>query len=195
MIRHRIYGKGEKMRIVGGTAKGRRLKSRKGNETRPTLERVKESLFGIISPYVSGSKFLDLYSGTGNIALEALSRGASRAVMIEKEKEALRIIIENINDLGFEGISRAYLNDTLRAIEILGKKHEKFDIIFMDPPYKDEICVETIKAIEKAGILDGNGLIICEHHIAEKMPEELCGYKKADERTYSIKVMTFYTKA
>lgn len=182
------------MKIVAGTHKGRIIKSRKGNDTRPTLERVKESLFGIISPYVSGSKFLDLYSGTGNIAFEALSRGASRAVMIEKDPEALKIIIENVNNLGFEELCRAYKNESLRAIEILGKKHEKFDIIFMDPPYKDEVCSQTIKAIEKAGILEENGLIIAEHHMGEKMPEELGSFKKADERTYSIKTITFYTK-
>lgn len=182
------------MRIVAGTHKGRSFKSKKGNSTRPTLERVKESLFGIIAPYVSGSKFLDLYSGTGNIALEALSRGASRAVMIEKDQDALKIIIENINDLGFAEVSRAYKNETIRAVEILGKKHEKFDIIFMDPPYKDEVCTQTIKAIEKSGILEDNGLIIAEHHIAEKMPQEIGIYKKVDERNYSIKVISFYAK-
>ena len=182
------------MKIVAGTHKGRYIKSRKGNSTRPTLERIKESLFGIIAPYVSGSKFLDLYSGTGNIALEALSRGASKAVMIEKDPEALKIIIENVNDLGFTDVCRAYKNETIRAIEILGKKREKFDIIFMDPPYKDEVCSQTIKAIEKAEILEENGLIIAEHHLAEKMPDELWSYKKVDERVYSIKVMSFYTK-
>lgn len=183
------------MRIVAGTHKGRAIKSRKGQSTRPTLERVKESLFGIIAPYVNESKFLDLYSGTGNIAFEALSRGAVKAVMIEKDPDALKVIIENVNDLGFEDKCRAYKNESIRAIEILGKKREKFDIIFMDPPYKDEACTQTIRAIEKAGILEDNGLIIAEHHIAEKMPEEIGIYKKVDERIYSIKVMTFYTKA
>lgn len=182
------------MRIVAGTHKGRAVKSRKGNSTRPTLERVKESLFSIINPYVEGSSFLDLYSGTGNIAFEALSRGAKRAVMIEKDPEALKIIIENVNSLGFEDISRAYKNDTIRAIEILGKKREKFDIIFMDPPYKDEVCTETIKNIEKSGILAEGGIIIAEHHIAEKLHEKIGIYKKIDERDYSIKTISFYSK-
>ena len=99
-----------------------------------------------------------------------------------------------VNDLGFTDVCRAYKNETIRAIEILGKKREKFDIIFMDPPYKDEVCSQTIKAIEKAEILEENGLIIAEHHLAEKMPDELGSYKKVDERVYSIKVMSFYTK-
>jgi 16S rRNA (guanine(966)-N(2))-methyltransferase RsmD len=182
------------MRIIAGKAKGRTIKTRKGMDTRPTLDRVKESLFGILDPYINDARFLDLFSGSGSIGLEALSRGAKKCVMIEKDSEALKYIIENINNLGFDSISRAYKNDVERAVEILGKKREKFDIIFMDPPYRDEVCSKVIKAIKKAGILDEKGLIICEHHIAEKMPEELHGYKKTDERIYKTKVMTFYTE-
>lgn len=114
---------------------------------------MKESLFSIIAPYVPDSVFLDLFSGSGSISLEALSRGAKRAVMIEKDTEALKYIIENVNTLGYEDRCRAYKNDALRAIEILGRKGEKFDIIFMDPPYKEEICTRVIKAIEKMGYL------------------------------------------
>ncbi len=112
--------------------------------------------------------------------------------MIEKDPEALKYIIENINSLGFDTKSRAYKNDVFRAIEILSKKREKFDIIFMDPPYRDEVCTKVIKAIEKAGILEENGLILGEHHIAEKMPEAIGKYKKVDERVYKTKVITFY---
>ncbi len=180
------------MRIIAGEAKGKRIKTRKGVETRPTLDRIKESLFGILSPYINEARFLDLFSGSGSIALEALSRGAKKAIMIEKDPEALKYIIENINSLGFDTKSRAYKNDVFRAIEILSKKREKFDIIFMDPPYRDEVCTKVIKAIEKAGILEENGLILGEHHIAEKMPEAIGKYKKVDERVYKTKVITFY---
>ena len=96
------------MKIIAGEAKSRKLKSRKGMDTRPTLANIKESLFSIIAPYIEDCNFLDLFSGTGNIALEALSRGAKRAIMIEKDPEALKIIIENINSLGFENRCRAY---------------------------------------------------------------------------------------
>lgn len=180
------------MRIVAGTAKNKRIKTRKGTDTRPTLEKVKESLFSIIAPYVDGAEILDLYSGTGNIALEALSRGARRAVMIEKDPKALKIIIENINLLEFADRCRAYKNDTIRAVEILGKKREKYDIIFMDPPYRDEVCEKVIKSILKSGILKEDGIIICEHHMAEKLPEEIQELKKTDEREYSKKILTFY---
>ena len=93
------------MRITSGTLKNKKIKSREGNETRPTLERIKEAIFSIIGDKVVESKFLDLYSGTGNMAIEALSRGAKRAILIEKNQEALRIIIENINDCKLENKS------------------------------------------------------------------------------------------
>lgn len=182
------------MRIIAGEAKNRRLKSRKGMDTRPTLANIKESLFSIIAPYVADSNFLDLFSGTGNIALEALSRGSKRAVMIEKDPEALRIIIENINSLGFENRCRAYKNDVVRAVQILGKKNEKFDIIFMDPPYKQELCREVMKAIRKADILSDDGIIICEHHLFEDLNEDVEGYKFQDRRTYGKKAISFFTK-
>lgn len=182
------------MRIIAGESKNKKLKSRKGIDTRPTLGSVKESLFSIISPYIQDCIFLDLFSGTGNIALEALSRGAKRAVMIEQEQEALKIIIENINALGYENKSRAYKNDVLRAVEILGRKGEKFDIIFMDPPYKQDLCKKTLKSIEKSDILNEGGLIICEHHIFEDLEDELYGFRKADQRKYGKKTITFYTR-
>ena len=182
------------MRIIAGTAKNKSIKCRKGTETRPTLDRVKEALFSKIQPYVEDCSILDLFSGTGNIALEAISRGAKRAIMIEKDQEALKIIIENVNSLGFESKCRAYKNEVSRAIEILGRKGEKFDIIFMDPPYRENVCTEVIKKIEKNGILADGGLIICEHHLHERLDQEIKGYKKVDEKSYGKKTLTFYTK-
>ncbi len=132
--------------------------------------------------------------------------------MIEKDPEALKVIIENINDLGFENKCRAYKNDVIRAVEILGKKKEKFDIIFMDPPYKEELCRKVLKAIRKADILEKkeelcrkvlkairkadilekNGLIICEHHIFEDLIADEEGFKFTDRRLYSKKAISFY---
>ncbi|MDP0487959.1 MAG: 16S rRNA (guanine(966)-N(2))-methyltransferase RsmD [Fusobacterium sp. JB021] len=182
------------MKIIAGEAKGRVIKSRKGMETRPTLANVKESLFSMILPYINNCCFLDLFSGTGNIALEALSRGAKRAIMIEKDPEALKIIIENINNLGFENRCRAYKNDVLRAVKILGKKNEKFDIIFMDPPYKEELCRNVMKEIRKADILADGGLIICEHHMFEDLIEDIEGFKFRDRRLYGKKAISFFVK-
>jgi len=182
------------MRIIAGSAKGKVIKCRDGFDTRPTTDRVKESLFSIIAPYIGDARVLDLFSGTGNLALEAISRGAKKAVMIEKDKDALRIIIQNVNNLGFEECCRAYKNETLRALDILGKKREQFDLIFLDPPYKDNVCTKVIKKIEEAGILAEGGLIIAEHHILEDMEETIGEFKKADERRYGKKELSFYTR-
>lgn len=181
------------MRIIAGDAKNKRIKSQKGHMVRPTMARIKEALFNIIKPYISDASFLDLYSGTGSIALEALSRGAKRAIMIEKNNDALKIIIQNVNSMGFEDRCRAYRNEADRAIEILEKKREKFDIIFMDPPYTQEFCEKSIKKVESTDILKKDGILIAEHHLHERLPEEIGELKKVDERDYGGKVLSFYT--
>ena len=180
------------MRITAGVLKNRKIKSREGRETRPTLERIKEAIFSIIGEQVVEAKFLDLYSGTGNMAIEALSRGAGRAVMIEQDKEALRIIIENINNLSLENKCRAYKNDVFRAIEILDRKNEKFDIIFMDPPYKENISAQTIEKISESNILSEEGIIISEHSTYEKLENTIGKFVKYDERDYNKKIISFY---
>ncbi|MBP6125259.1 MAG: 16S rRNA (guanine(966)-N(2))-methyltransferase RsmD [Leptotrichiaceae bacterium] len=180
------------MRIISGKLKNRQIKSREGKETRPTLERIKESIFSIIGTEIIDSKFLDLYAGTGNIAIEALSRGARRAVLIEHDKEALRIIIDNLNNLNLDSMARAYKNDVLRAIEILGRKNEKFNIIFMDPPYKENVTTETIKGISKAELLEKDGIIISEHSVYEKLDDKIGNFVKYDERNYNKKIISFY---
>lgn len=180
------------MRITSGELKNRKIKSREGKETRPTLERIKEAIYSIIGEKIVDAKFLDLYSGTGNVTFEGLSRGAKRAVMIEQDKEALRIIIENVNNLGLENRCRAYKNDVFRAIEILGRKNEKFDIIFIDPPYKENISTKTIEKIYESELLEADGIIISEHSIYEKMPDKIENFVKYDERNYNKKIVSFY---
>lgn len=180
------------MRITSGELKNRKIKSREGRETRPTLERIKEAIYSIIGEKIIGSRFLDLYSGTGNMAFEGLSRGARRAVMIEQDKEALRIIIGNVNSLGLEGRCRAYRNDVFRAVEILGRKNEKFDIIFIDPPYKENISARTIEKIYENRLLEEDGIIISEHSVYEKMEDKIEGFVKYDERNYNKKIVSFY---
>ena len=183
---------GKKMRITAGELKNRKIKSREGRETRPTLERIKEAIFSIIGDKVEKAVFLDLYSGTGNIAIEALSRGAARAVMIEQDKDALRIIIENLNNLGLDRRARAYKNDVFRALEILGRKNEKFDIIFLDPPYKENITTDTIKKLSEIGLLEKDGIIISEHSVYEKLDNRIDNFVKYDERDYNKKIVSFY---
>jgi len=183
------------MRIIAGTRKGRTLKSKKGTETRPTLGVLREALFSILAARIPGSVFLDLFSGSGAMALEALSRGAARAVMIESDPEALSIIIENTNTLGFAESCRAYKNDVFRALSILGRKGEKFDLIFMDPPYTEELCKRVVENIARHKVLAPGGLIVCEHHKGEKLPSNIKNFHQTSEREYRNKVFTFYEEA
>lgn len=182
------------MRITSGKLKNRIILSREGRDTRPTLERVKESIFSILFNKIENANFLDLYSGTGNMSFEALSRGARRAIMIEKDTDALKVIIDNVQRLGLEDQCRAYKNNVLRAIEILENKKEKFDIIFMDPPYRENLTKKTVEKISLCNILSDNGVIICEHGKYEKMEDTIGEYVKSDEREYNRKIVTFYKK-
>lgn len=180
------------MRIIAGEAKNRIIKTRKGFDTRPTLESVKESLFSIIAPYIEGSIFLDLFSGSGSISLEAISRGAKRAVMIEKDGEALKYIIENIDNLGFSDRCRAYKNDVIRAIEILGRKNEKFDIIFMDPPYYKNMFIDALSSIDEADLLCDDGIIVVEHDTKDKFVDKIGRLEKTRDKKYGNTTLTFY---
>ena len=124
------------------------------------------------------------------MAIEALSRGAGRAVMIEQDKEALRIIIDNVNDLKLDGKCRAYKNDVFRAVEILGRKNEKFDVIFLDPPYKENITEKTLEKISESEILAEDGIIISEHSVYEKSKDtvgNLFSVKKLCQKCSCIK--------
>ena len=180
------------MRVIAGSARSVPLITPKGLETRPTSDQIKETLFNMLQGYVEGSNFLDLFAGSGQIGVEALSRGAGRAVVIEQDKEALRIIIENINNLSLENKCRAYKNDVFRAIEILDRKNEKFDIIFMDPPYKENISAQTIEKISESNILSEEGIIISEHSTYEKLENTIGNFVKYDERDYNKKIISFY---
>lgn len=182
------------MRITSGYLKNRIILSRIGKETRPTLERIKEAIYSIISDKILESNFLDLYAGTGNMSFEAMSRGAKRSIMIEQDKEALRVIIENVNNLGLENSCRAYKNNVLKAIEILENKNEKFDIIFMDPPYKENLTEKTLIKISDHNLLKEDGIIICEHGKYEKLKDEIKNLIKYDEREYNKKIVSFYKR-
>ncbi len=190
----RMFKKGNIMRITSGKLKNRVVLSREGFDTRPTLERIKESIFSIIYDKVIDAKFLDLYSGTGNMSFEALSRGAKRAIMIEKDYEALNVIIDNVTRFKLEKDCRAYKNDSLRAIEILKRKNEKFDIIFMDPPYKENLTTKTLEKLSEFDILEQDGIIICEHANYEKLDDKIMNLVKYDEREYNKKIISFFRK-
>lgn len=150
------------MRVIAGTAKRLQLKTVKGDNTRPTTDRIKETLFNMLQNDIEGCRFLDLFSGSGAIGIEALSRGAKDAVFVENNKEAINCIKENLifTKLVNSGIVMSY--DVMTAISMLEGRNAKFDIVFMDPPYNKEIEKEVLDRLKQSEIIDSDTMIIVE---------------------------------
>ena len=157
------------MRVITGTARGRRLKELEGLETRPTTDRVKEGLFSIIQFDIEGRKVLDLFAGTGQLGIECLSRGADSAVFVERRSDAVKLIRENLKTTDLTDRARVVPGDSLEYLRSLG---EKFDLIFLDPPYGTGLLEEAISRIAGFDILSPHGIIVAEHPV-EKAPPAL----------------------
>lgn len=151
------------MRIIAGMAKGRRLKTPKGLQTRPTSDRVRESLFNILGSRIIDRPFLDLFAGSGVLGIEALSRGAARCVFMEKQPRNVRLIRENLAIAGLAEVGQVYTMDVLRGIPVLGRKGEAFSVITLDPPYGSPIAQRTVDDLVQWNLCLAGGLIIIEH--------------------------------
>lgn len=148
------------MRVISGKARGTKLVTLDGIETRPTLDRVKESLFSIIQAYIYEAKVLDLFSGSGALAIESISRGAKLAIACDNSRKAIEIIKQNVKKTHFENEIKIMNKDYKKALEEL--ENEKFDIIFLDPPYKTNLGIESIKIIAEKNLLLEDGMIVFE---------------------------------
>lgn len=146
------------MRIIAGEAKGRRLQSPPGLLTRPTADRVREAMFSVLLPYLCGARVLDAFAGSGALGLEAVSRGANSALMIEQNQAALKALRHNVASCNLPG-SQIRAGDTLRVLRGL---NEKFDIIFLDPPYNQGLLHQAIGPILERDLLATEGLIVVE---------------------------------
>ena len=182
------------MRIIGGKARGTKLYTLEGENTRPTLDRVKESLFNIIQKEIFNCIFLDLFSGSGAIGLEAISRGAKKAILCEKEKKAIEIIKKNIEKTHLEKEAQLYH----MSYEDLLKKviNEKIDIIYMDPPYKTNFAYKAIKTITEKELLDEDSIIIVETDEEERIKKEIeeVAVEIIDQRKYGRAHLIFLKK-
>ncbi len=150
------------MRVIAGKARRLLLKTTPGLDTRPTIDRIKETLFNIINPYIPGSKFLDLYSGSGSIGIEALSRGAKECVFVDNSLKAINCIKDNLSSTKLSDDAIVIHKNALSAINELSIKKQKFDIIYIDPPYEAGLEEETLKALANSNIIDDETLIIIE---------------------------------
>ena len=147
------------MRIISGIARGTKLYTLDGNNTRPTLDRIKETLFSIIQNNIKDAIVLDLFSGSGALGLEALSRGAKKAILCDKSYEAMDVIKRNIDKTHFEEKTEVFYGDYKKCLD---KLNEKIDLIFIDPPYKLNIAVKAVDIILKKDLLAKDGIIVLE---------------------------------
>ena len=156
----------ELMRVITGTARGRRLVTPPGEEVRPTTDAVKESVFSIIQFSVEGRSFLDAFAGSGQMGIEALSRGADSAVFLDSGRESLAAVKKNLQLTGLSDKAQVVSTDT---ISYLSKTERRFDIAFLDPPYKTGLLIQALSAVTR--VMKPGGIIICEHPLEETLPE------------------------
>ncbi|HSJ37205.1 MAG TPA: 16S rRNA (guanine(966)-N(2))-methyltransferase RsmD [Planococcus sp. (in: firmicutes)] len=151
------------MRVVAGKAKGLPLKAVPGNSTRPTTDKVKESVFNMIGPFFDGGNALDLFAGSGGLGIEALSRGIDKAVFIDKDGKAVETIRANLEKTHLSDQAEVYRNDAKRAIKILKKNEFEARLLFLDPPYHSTEAYELMDFAAEAGILTTDSIVVCEH--------------------------------
>lgn len=182
------------MRVIAGTAKKRQLKAPKGFLVRPTADRVKEALFNILGPAVIGSCFLDLFAGTGSIGIEALSRGADKAVFVDKDIKNVHIIKENLNITGFEAKARLICLHVNKAVSLLGREGQTYDLIFIDPPYLKELVSDTLSGIMKNDLLKPGGIIVVESSKKDQLFRDEGGILiLTRQEKYRDTLLSFYT--
>lgn len=180
------------VRIITGACKGRRLKIPPNWPGRPTADRVKEALFNILAPVLAGSKFLDLFAGSGNVGIEALSRGAEAAFFVEKDRRAVKTIFENLAALSLSAEARVLPQDVFAAIKRLAKKGERFDLIFLDPPYERRLEQPVLEQIARHGLLKPGGIIIVESSKREVLPSRIHNLVLERQEKYGDTMLTFF---
>ncbi len=155
------------MRVITGSARGRRLKELEGMETRPTTDRVKEGLFNILQFDIEGRRVLDLFAGTGQLGIECLSRGAASAVFVDRRGDAVKLIRENLACTDLQNRAQVVTGDSM---EYLRRLQETFDLVFLDPPYETGLLEKALAALTEFDILNPHGIIVAEHP-ANRLPE------------------------
>ena len=179
------------MRVITGKARGVQLKTPEGMDTRPTTDRVKEALFSIINFDIPGARVLDLFGGTGQLGIEALSRGAKSAVFVDAREESCRLIRENLKRTRLEQDAKVVRSDYMAY---LGRTKEQFDIILLDPPYAEVFLENALKRITEIDILHSGGIIVAERPLGKELPWEFDGFERSRDYKYGKILLTIYRK-
>jgi len=179
------------MRVITGKARGVQLKTPDGMLTRPTTDRVKEALFSIIQFELPGARVLDLFGGTGQLGIEALSRGAKEAVFVDAREDACKLIRENLRRAKMEKEGKVVRSDYL---DYLKRCRESFDIILLDPPYAEVFLENSLKMITEIDILQSGGIIVTERPVGKELPWEFPGFTRSRDYKYGKTLLTLYRK-
>lgn len=179
------------MRVITGTARGRKLGQLQGMDTRPTTDQVKESIFNIIQFDIEGRRVLDMFAGTGQLGIEALSRGAAGCTFVDQRKEAVALVRSNLKLCQLSEKARVVQGE---GLSFLSTVREPFHLIFLDPPYKAELLENALKKIAEIDMLTENGIIICESPADKVLPELPQPYQKGREYRYGKIKITVYRK-
>lgn len=179
------------MRVISGKAKGVVLKTPEGLNTRPTTDRVKEALFSIIQFELPAARVLDLFAGSGQLGIESLSRDAKSAVFIDEREDACKLVRENLRRTKLESLGKVIRSDYMAYLK---RCNEKFDIIFLDPPYAEVFLENSLKMITEIDILQTGGIIVTERPVGKDLSLEFPGYSRSKDYKYGHTVLAMYRK-
>jgi len=184
-------------RIIGGAGKGRRLKAAAGEATRPTGARVRQSLFDILAPIVPGCRFLDAFAGTGGVGLEALSRGAAKVVLVDRSASAVEAAQANARALAAAGgEAQVFRQDARAAVGALGDQGQRFDVVFLDPPYDSDLYEPLLAHLGQEGsALAEGGLVVAEHFHKRPLPETIGALERTRQKRVGDHCLSFYRRA
>jgi 16S rRNA (guanine966-N2)-methyltransferase len=183
------------VRILAGALKGRRLVTPRGATTRPTADQVRIALMDTLTPRLAGARVLDLYAGAGGVGLEALSRGAGEATFVEHDARAITALRDNVAALGVGGVARVRRGDVLRELAALYRAGERFDVVFLDPPYDGDLVATTLEALGGGGLLLAEGLVIAQHFTKRAPAERIGALFAFRARRFGETTLTFYRAA
>lgn len=183
--------------MISGSARGRRLLTPKTIRIRPTSDRVKEAIFNVLGNRIDydGSRVLDIFAGTGNLGIEALSRGASSAVFIENHRDSLALITKNLEITGFSGSSRIIAKDALASLKVLSQEQRRFDLVLLDPPYEQGMTERTLQLLGSSTLVDDRTIVVAEFSIRDSIASTYSNLTETDRRAYGDTVVSLFTYA
>jgi 16S rRNA (guanine(966)-N(2))-methyltransferase RsmD len=180
------------VRVIAGTLKGRQLVTPRGATTRPTADQVRIALMDALTPWLPGARMLDLFAGAGAVGLEALSRGAEHATFVERDGRAVAALLQNVRALGVGARARVLRGDVARELTRLARAGERFEIVFLDPPYAEDAVDRTLAALGAGDLVAPGGLVIAQHFTKRRPADEYRALRAFRDRRFGETTLTFF---